>query len=249
MFVLYDTAMTKLQLPAKKSPNKSIVALRGILGRTQEQFAALIGVSLDTVRSWELGRNRLNAKQAQRIRMVTGAEIASLMDGNGVVKEGLGSAYNKEYFEYWTKRFARSDAKQADEWCEGAVQSIRLLYAAAAAPDSRHKGRLPALHTSLLEWLDRAYADFKLAPQVEYILKKRKRRNSHTMSYGEWRSAWAAGYREMFSFKNDPQKADDELLRLECIVWPGWSAGSNMTGDKDELDNTALTAKAKRPGV
>lgn len=37
---------------------EDVKTVRGRLGKTQEQFAMMIGVSVDTLRSWEQGRRR-----------------------------------------------------------------------------------------------------------------------------------------------------------------------------------------------
>jgi len=41
-------------------PNRAVQELRGRVGPTQGEFAAMIGASKDTAVSWENGRNKLS---------------------------------------------------------------------------------------------------------------------------------------------------------------------------------------------
>ena len=68
----------------KTKANQSLWELRRILGLTQEEFAAMIGASKDTVASWDAGRNRLSRSFGRRIAFATGVDEESLLDGKGV---------------------------------------------------------------------------------------------------------------------------------------------------------------------
>ena len=57
----------------KNKPHEGLKKLRYVLGKSQEQFAAMIGVSVDTIRSIETGRARLTEKVDTKIRLATGA--------------------------------------------------------------------------------------------------------------------------------------------------------------------------------
>ena len=63
---------------AKSEPNKSMQNLRAILGKTQKEFAALIGVSIETIRSIEMGRLPVSEKTDLLIRAATGASLHKL---------------------------------------------------------------------------------------------------------------------------------------------------------------------------
>jgi transcriptional regulator with XRE-family HTH domain len=212
--------------------NKSVRFVRETLGKSQEQFAALVGVSKDAVVNWENGRTGLSAANAQRIRMATGADTPSLLKGNGLVMDDTGLPYAKAYFDKWTKHLFSTDEATAKRLCQQAAESVELLYMAAGMKDSRNKDRLPAFHAAMLEWLNQAYKDFALGPQVKSILEKRKHSTSHTMTYGQWREDRAEGYRKFYGFKDNASKPDDAELTLKVECWPIWNAGSKMTPPK-----------------
>ena len=60
----------------KKSPNKTVKQLRKILGKSQRDFAAMLGVSVDLIKSVECGRAALADKLIMRIAFSTGAMVA-----------------------------------------------------------------------------------------------------------------------------------------------------------------------------
>ena len=60
--------------------------LRKIIGRTQGEFAAMIGASKDAVASWETGRNKLSRQFARRIAFATGVEEGALVRGSGPLR-------------------------------------------------------------------------------------------------------------------------------------------------------------------
>lgn len=49
---------------------KDITALRRFVGMTQEEFARAMGISIDTVRTWERGRRRPRGAAVALIRIV-----------------------------------------------------------------------------------------------------------------------------------------------------------------------------------
>jgi DNA-binding transcriptional regulator YiaG len=61
--------------------SKAMKALRKLIGRTQGEFAAMIGASKDAVANWETGRNRLSRPFARRIAFATGVEEGALLCG------------------------------------------------------------------------------------------------------------------------------------------------------------------------
>ena len=65
----------------KTRANEAIRQLRRIIGRTQGEFAAMIGASKDAVASWETGRNRLSRQFARRIAFATGVEEGAAARG------------------------------------------------------------------------------------------------------------------------------------------------------------------------
>src|ERR1035441_8280186 len=59
-----------------KNPGQLVAKLRKVIGKSQTQFAAMIGVSKHTIISVENGRiKQLSKDLARRIQIATGAEI------------------------------------------------------------------------------------------------------------------------------------------------------------------------------
>jgi transcriptional regulator with XRE-family HTH domain len=73
-FLLYHT--TTNMTTKRRKPNEALRELRQIIGRTQGEFAAMIGASKDAVASWEIGRNQLSPPFARRIALAMGVEEA-----------------------------------------------------------------------------------------------------------------------------------------------------------------------------
>lgn len=77
--MLYHTIM-------KTRTNKAMKELRKIVGRTQGEFAAMIGASKDAVASWETGRNKLSRQFAWRIAFATRVGEEALLRGRGALR-------------------------------------------------------------------------------------------------------------------------------------------------------------------
>ncbi len=215
-------------------PQEGIKALRNLIGQTQAEFAAMIGASKDTVVSWETGRNKLSAAFARRIELATGADGRSLLSGISIpmTGDGLGEAriYAKEDYErHRASEWGRSDQESAKRHLERCVDTLELLFRAAAKP-GRGKPRLPGLVDSFIQWSEEARRDFKLEREIDEQLAKRKFKAGVTQTYGEWRrmarqdpeALKAAGFRDSAG------KADEERLRLELEVAPDWAPGRRM---------------------
>jgi len=163
----------------KTKPNGSIKALRKIIGRTQSEFAKSIGVSKDTVVSWENGRNKLSPQFAERVSMATGANKNSLLRGDGRVTYSWRTAeqpYTIEHFRKWGGQVFKSDETAANKYFELGSDQLRLILMAAAKPGigAGTKWRLPVVWNSFLQWIKGTRKDFNLAPQIDAILKQRR---------------------------------------------------------------------------
>ena|ERR1051326_2334510 len=64
-------------------PDESMKALRRILGQTQTQFAAFLGVSTPWIKAIESGQRALSEKLARRIMIATGAALGRWMARRG----------------------------------------------------------------------------------------------------------------------------------------------------------------------
>jgi DNA-binding transcriptional regulator YiaG len=156
--------------------NLSIRKLRKIIGRTQAEFAALVGVSTDTVISWENGRNRLSSEKAQCIHVATGARSEELVEGHGQVCSVDLSPYCSADFKDWHNTYlGATDEVRADYFCKQASIFLWLLFHAAAEPGpGKLKNRLPAVWGSFLQWADRTAENCRLKPQIKALRSKHK---------------------------------------------------------------------------
>jgi transcriptional regulator with XRE-family HTH domain len=216
---------------------RAIRELRKIIGRTQSEFAAMIGASKDAVVSWEVGRNKVSESFARRIAFATGVDEAALLR-RGVLRTGLGaleahSPYTRAWFEqhratYW----GRSDQGAARQHLRNCADALGLLFLAATGAQGKVRDRLPALVDSFVQWCERTRADFKLEGQIREQLGRRKAKLVINHTYREWRRMQKedpAACRVM-GFKDDSRKGDGENLRLETETVPMWRPGYPMRG-------------------
>jgi transcriptional regulator with XRE-family HTH domain len=235
----------------KTTPNETIRELRRILGQTQGEFAAMIGASKDTVVSWETGRNRLSAAFARRIGFATGVDEDSLAGGEGVPRLTLPVAgargYTAEDFaRYRGTTKGRSDQAGARRHLRNCVDTLALIFLAAAesgGEGSRH--RVPGVLHSFIEWSEGVRRDFELGPRIDEQLERRRAKAGVTLSYGEWRrmAREEAARLRAIGFKDDARERDEEMLRLEVEVRPGWAPGRRM-----RLPNAAVVEVMTPPG-
>lgn len=156
----------------KMKPNtgRRVAELRRIIGKSQSQFAAMIGVSIHTVISVENGRNQLSEKLARRIRIATGAHL--LRRSKGKVEFVRGGGFSKTDFEEWRARFS-SEEHSAKARFEEIKYWIELVFRAAARPGTAgNRDRLPAVYLSLVDWLHETRKAFKLEQEIDDILEE-----------------------------------------------------------------------------
>src|SRR4051794_36940989 len=177
----------------KKKIKSPIRELRKITGRTQGEFAAMVGASKDAVVSWEVGRNQLSESFAQRIAFATGVEAKSLLRHKGPLL-GRGFAgrlvpYTKELYEKHMKsRTGRSDQVNARGHLKNCVEALELLFVAAAEPVRGNKGqRLPSVVQSFMQWCEATRKDFHLEKGIEQQLKRQGSKLTLTHTWGQWR--------------------------------------------------------------
>lgn len=229
----------------KPETKEGVRALRKIIGQTQAEFAAMLGVSKDTVASWETGRNQLSAAMARRLELVTGVDGRSLLLGVSVP-----FSRGRDVHEYTAEDFkqhrqtawAGSDEAAARELLEHCGDTLELLLLAAVRAGGAERNRLPGLMDAFMQWCQSAREDFELGPEIDAELRKRGRRTGITQNYRTWRamarqdgaSLKAAGFRD------DPTKDEREELRLELKAVPGWAPGRSMKWPKPAVINTVI---------
>ena len=213
--------------------NEAVRALRKIIGLTQAEFAAMIGVSKDAVVSWEIGRNEVSATFARRIALVTGVDGRTLRLGVSVPisQDADAHVYTKEDFErHQRTEWSGTEEAQAERLAR-CQDTLELLFRAAARADGDPpRQRLPGLMDSFMQWCEGTREDFKLGPALEEQLAQRRFRGGMTQEYRDWR-AMARGNPEGLKaagFTDDPSRGDKEELRLELELVPGWAPGRSM---------------------
>ena len=214
---------------------EKLKALRGILGQTQDTFAATLGVSKDTVASWETGRNRLSAGMARRIALATGLEERSLQEGGGPLRARHPHSrrpFTREEFERHQKSFwgdtAEAGVRRQLARCADALEL--LFTAAARTGEGGGAARLAGVLDAFIQWCEQARADFQLEKAIDAQLAQRKARLTLDRNYAQWR-AMAKVDPELtrkFGFKDDPKRAGKERLRLNLETVPLWRPGHDM---------------------
>jgi len=173
-----------------KKPTKAgrlVAQLREIIGKTQSQFAAMIGVAKDTIISVENGRNDLSPKLAKLIKAATGAEIRDdriefeplhgiphLESPPKLSPEqfmGTKRDYTPEDFEKWHTTYYQCDDELARKHYEKIKVWIEFIFRAAAKPGvAGNRNRFPAVYQSLVDWLNETRSTFKLEKEIEQLL-------------------------------------------------------------------------------
>lgn len=227
----------------KTKPNEAIREVRKTIGRTQGEFAAMIGASKDAVVSWETGRNKLSPQFARRIAFATGVGEGELLRGRGAltcyVPMAGRSRFTAATFERYRQSYwGRTDDAAARQHLRNCVDALGLLFLAASRPGrGRIRHRLPAVVDSFIRWCERTRTDFQLDGQIEEQLRQRKAKVVLNHTYREWRrmeqeDPWMC--RQM-RFKDDPQRGDGENLSLEMETIPIWSPGHPMRGRRSAI--------------
>ena len=241
----------------KTTPSTAVRELRRIIGRTQAEFAAMIGASKDTVVSWETGRNKLSPAFARRIAFATGVDEDCLRLNLGTLfytedPQTGPKVYTAEAFERYRQTVrGRSDEEGARHHLRHGVDALELLFMAAAkAGGGKVRYRLPAVLDSFIQWCDRTREDFKLGPAIAEQLGKRKFKAGITQTHREWRAMQkrdpaalkAAG------FKDARRKRDEDALRLELELVPGWAPGRSMRPPKPAIMEAMQPGHQTEPG-
>jgi DNA-binding XRE family transcriptional regulator len=154
---------------AGKHTGRIVAELRKTIGKSQTQFAAMIGVSKHTIISVENGRNQLSGKLARQIRIATGADV--LADRQRQIAALSGGKFSKDSFEDWRTRFS-SEERNAQARFDEIKFWIALVLKAAAKPGvAGIRDRLPAVYLSLIDWLSDTRKTFKLEQEIDDILE------------------------------------------------------------------------------
>jgi len=236
----------------KTRAQENIRELRRILGLTQEAFATLVGVSKDTVASWETGRNRLSEGMARRLALVTGVDGRSLRKPGGPLQTLAlpRRQFTLEEFRRHQKSFwGASDEKQLTRHVERCSDALELLFrAAATAGGEAVASRLAGVLDSFSQWCQQTRKDFHLEKLIDAQLETRTARLELTKSYGQWREM-ARTDPEMarkMGFKEEATKDAGESLKLSITTVPTWMPGHDMRGRRAEGENRKQKAESRK---
>lgn len=182
-----------------KNAGRLVAQIRDVIGKSQSQFAALIGVSKHTIISVENDRNQVTEKLARRIQLATGARISNNIvrfepvfnspaaeisnqltsEANKFIRhrfDGTGkndNLYTREDFDQWRANFYPSNDETARRVFDQIKIWVEYIFRAAAKSGvAGNRGRLPAVHQSLVEWLNDTLENFKLFDEVDTILEE-----------------------------------------------------------------------------
>ncbi len=222
----------------KKQPNEAIRALRKIIGQTQAEFAAMIGVSKDAVVSWETGRNQVSATWARRMALATGVDGRYLRLGVSVPisQAADGHIYTAEDFaRHRQSEWARTDEEAVRRWLEQCGDTMEILLLAAAQPGGdQPRPQLPGVLDAFMQWAEAVRADFQLGPQIDAQLAARQRKVGMTQAYAIWRAMNRSNPEGLKAngFVDEPAKGPQEELRLEVEMVPEWAPGRSMKWPK-----------------
>ena len=213
--------------------SQKIGALRKILGQTQSEFAATVGVSKDAVASWGCGRNELSATMARRIALATGVDDRSLqraelplltlsLPQRPFTREDF-AAHQKSFWGGTTEANVRRHAQRCAE-------ALELLFMAAAQREGA--ARLNGVMASFTQWCNEAREQFGLEKAIDAQLDERPRPFAMTKSYGQWRELAKSDPKlaKKMGFKDEPKKEGGETLTLSADLVPVWTPGWEMRG-------------------
>jgi len=226
--------------------NKYISDLLKIIGRSQQQLAAMVGVSPNIIANVKSGRSPLKPELAQKIYVATGAWHVPYFRqhrGDDRLLSIYETPYTKATFEHWRKNYGRADQKSINEFFEYASDTLFVMLTAAGK--CKLKNHLPALRQSFWDWCVKSYKFFQLEKPIDEVLKERKFIDELTMNYGDWRQNDLMGWREYYEFKDDKRKHNDENLTLRIEAHPGFRPCSDMKPPKNGIKSQHLTFAKK----
>ena len=208
----------------KGQKNKWLPELRKIIGnRSQKSFAAMIGVSPDTIASIEIGRNKLAVDLASKIRAATGINIQPYFMGDDRLLNFDWTPFTNVDFQRWRTRFGGNNEKQIAEWLEEATDSLSLILKATQEIGT-HKNHLPALKLSFYDWCNDVIKQFQLAKSLDAILKKERAYiDEMTMSYRDWRRKEAEPLRAYYDFVDNEKEPEEKDLTRRIKTYTPWN--------------------------
>lgn len=156
----------------REHPGRLVAQLRHTIGKSQSQFAAMIGASKHTIISLENRRNGLSRNLAKRIEIATGANLL----GGKLESPFKESDYTPDDFKRWRDKFSQTNRAAALKQFDEMKTWLKVLFLAAGKSGrAGNRDRLPAVSLSLAEWLNEARQKFKLVDEIERVLEDEER--------------------------------------------------------------------------
>lgn len=153
-------------MPRKPTYESKIRLLREIIGKTQDQFAAMLGVSTISIKRIESGKLRLSHEMRGRIRIATGVSTYKNATGELMFMDSI--PFTKKLFDdYQRKSRTRqpgettAKVKTCDQLSMAAASKRIIALMEAAA----YHNRLETVSFQLWEWLYEILAEHKLVGQ------------------------------------------------------------------------------------
>lgn len=140
-----------------RSKSKHPIAIvRRAAGKTAQQFADYIGVSVSTVKQIECGSRSLTEDTARSISRMTGANAVALLKGRALTANG--DAYTPEVFHKHASKL-----KKGQQWKSGVILSWIEL-ALDASESSKHGARFKA---ELVTFINKTIRDCALQAAID----------------------------------------------------------------------------------
>ena len=192
-------------MPRRPKKDHQVRRLREIIGKTQRDFARMIGVSTSTLQRIELGSLKLSSDVASRILAVTDVEEECLRRVGRSIKHASGEDYDREHFERCQRRF-RSQAMEHEcayvtaELCD----RISILLHAAIS-----RRRFPLVASDLWSAISKLRKRYQLEPLTNELLKK----NPHKVR-AKWTNIAPPGKLVFFDDKGHQFFSESDNVRL-----------------------------------
>jgi DNA-binding transcriptional regulator YiaG len=168
--------------------NESVRELRDVIGASQPQFGRLIGVTVDAVKNWEGGRNKVSSQMAKRIEIATGANPKDLIRGDGrlrvcrIIKQAWllknrpkrhDWDFTKQDYQDWTNRTGRPSEESIPYFFRMLSREIlTVLHAAARAERGGTKGKCFTVFAAMGDAVQEVRNRFRLDPQVLQLMRQ-----------------------------------------------------------------------------
>jgi transcriptional regulator with XRE-family HTH domain len=200
-------------MPKKNKIETPLRKLREITGKTQAEFARLLGCSPSTIKQIEAGNNsKLYDSLIKSLTTVFGVSHKSILPPSTQPRECITSKpYTKEFFDDWWKNGAEQNKFHTLEDKETMVRDLEMVLAAAMRVPGRGFG---GILTSYYDWLMKLMDDCHLWPHFETELNERMKKTESSPNKFQFDVALARLVREDKSrFLTEPNPLLTILVR------------------------------------